>query len=132
MAGPTTIQVTENVTTITSTGDQISIDLTDDVTTIQAYTLAIPTVVPAVIDAENVRVQAYNTIPAGYLDTALEVLADQSFRGSSTPTTNVEEGDTWYDTANDIFYVYRTLNGVTDWYPLLATQVDSRLDGGAF
>ena len=132
MAGPTTIEVTENVTTITSTGDQISIDLTDDVTTIQAYTLAIPTVVPAVIDAENVRVQAYNTISAGYLDDALKALADQSFRGSTTPTTNVEEGDTWYDTANDIFYVYRTLNGVLDWYPLLTTQVDSRLDGGAF
>ena len=32
MAGPTTIEVTENVTTIAATGDQISIDLTDDVT----------------------------------------------------------------------------------------------------
>ena len=132
MAGPTTIQVTENVTTITATGDQISIDLTDDVTTIQAYNLAVPTAVPGVIDASSVTVSAYNTISSGFLDDALKVLADQSFRGSTTPTTNVEEGDTWYDTANDIFYVYRTLNGVLDWYPLLTTQVDSRLDGGAF
>jgi hypothetical protein len=132
MAGPTTIEVTENVTTITATGDQISIDLTDDVTTIQAYNLAVPTAVPGVIDASSVTVSAYNTISSGFLDDALKVLADQSFRGSTTPTTNVEEGDTWYDTANDIFYVYRTLNGVLDWYPLLTTQVDSRLDGGAF
>jgi hypothetical protein len=132
MAGPTTIEVTENVTTIAATGDQISIDLTDDVTTIQAYNLAVPTAVPGVIDASSVTVSAYNTISSGFLDDALKVLADQSFRGSSTPTTNVEEGDTWYDTANDIFYVYRTLNGVLDWYPLLTTQVDSRLDGGAF
>lgn len=132
MAGPTTIEVTENVTTITATGDQISIDLTDDVTTIQAYNLAVPTAVPGVIDASSVTVSAYNTISAGFLDNALKELADQSFRGSTTPTTNVEEGDTWYDTANDIFYVYRTLNGVLDWYPLLTTQVDSRLDGGAF
>jgi hypothetical protein len=132
MAGPTTIEVTENVTTIAATGDQISIDLTDDVTTIQAYNLAVPTAVPGVIDASSVTVSAYNTISAGFLDNALKELADQSFRGSTTPTTNVEEGDTWYDTANDIFYVYRTLNGVLDWYPLLTTQVDSRLDGGAF
>lgn len=132
MAGPTTIEVTENVTSITATGDQISIDLTDDVTTIQAYNLAVPTAVPGVIDASSVTVTGYNTISTGFLDEALKVLADQSFRGSSTPTTNVEEGDTWYDTLNNIFYVYRTINGITDWYPLLATQVDSRLDGGAF
>ena len=132
MAGPTTIEVTENVTSITATGDQISIDLTDDVTTIQAYNLAVPTAVPGVIDASSVTVSAYNTISGGFLDEALKELADQSFRGGSTPTTNVEEGDTWYDTLNDIFYVYRTINGITDWYPLLATQVDSRLDGGAF
>lgn len=132
MAGPTTIEVTENVTSITATGDQISIDLTDDVTTIQAYNLAVPTAVPGVIDASSVTVTGYNTISTGFLDEALKVLADQSFRGGSTPTTNVEEGDTWYDTANDIFYVYRTINGITDWYPLLATQTDSRLDGGAF
>lgn len=132
MAGPTTIEVTENVTTIAATGDQISIDLTDDVTTIQAYNLAVPTAVPGVIDASSVTVSAYNTISAGFLDNALKELADQSFRGSSTPTTNVEEGDTWYDTLNDIFYIYRTINGITDWYPLLATQTDSRLDGGAF
>lgn len=132
MAGPTTIEVTENVTSITATGDQISIDLTDDVTTIQAYNLAVPTAVPGVIDASSVTVTGYNTISTGFLDEALKVLADQSFRGGSTPTTNVEEGDTWYDTLNNIFYVYRTINGITDWYPLLATQVDSRLDGGAF
>jgi hypothetical protein len=132
MAGPTTIEVTENVTSITATGDKISIDLTDDVTTIQAYNLAVPTAVPGVIDASSVTVGAYNTISGGFLDEALKELADQSFRGSSTPTTNVEEGDTWYDTLNDIFYVYRTINGTTDWYPLLATQTDSRLDGGAF
>lgn len=131
-AQPTTIEITESVTSITATGDQISIDLTDDVTTIQAYNLAIPTAIPGTIDASAVTVTPYNTITANYLDEALEQLADQSFRGSSTPSTNVEEGDTWYDTSNDIFYVYRTINGITDWYPLLATQVDSRLDGGAF
>lgn len=132
MAGPTTIEVTEQVTDIAVTGDQISIELTDDVTTIEAYNLALPTAVPGTIHASSVTVSPYNTITASFLDDALEQLADQSFRGGTTPTTNVEEGDTWYDTANDIFYVYRTLNGVLDWYPLLATATDGRLDGGAF
>ena len=100
----TVIEVTESVSDITATGDQITIELTDDV-----------------------------TIPSGFLDNALKVLADQSFRGTSAPSgARVEEGDTWYDTTNDIFFVYRTLNGVTDWHPLLATAQDSRLDGGAF
>ena len=132
MSNSTVIEITENVTEIVATGEQISINLTDDVTTIQAYNLAIPTAVPGVIDASSVTVTPYHTITANFLDEALKELADQSFRGSSTPNTNVEEGDTWYDTTNDIFYVYRTLNGVTDWHPLLATEVDSRLDGGAF
>ena len=33
----TVIEVTESVSEITATGDQISIDLTDDITTIEAY-----------------------------------------------------------------------------------------------
>jgi len=132
MTNSTVIEITENVTEVVATGDQISINLTDDVTTIQAYNLAIPTAVPGVIDASSVTVTPYHTITANFLDEALKELADQSFRTGSTPTTNVEEGDTWYDTSNDIFYVYRTINGITDWYPLLATQADSRLDGGAF
>jgi len=132
MSGPTTIDITENVTNITASGDQISINLTDDVTTIEAYNLAVPTAVPGVIDASSVTVSGYNTISGGFLDNALKELADQSFRGGSAPATNVEVGDTWYDTIHNIFYVYRTLEGVTDWHPLLATEVDSELDGGAY
>lgn len=137
MSGPTTIQVTENVTTITATGDQISIDLTDDVTTIQAYNLAVPTAVPGVIDASSVTVSAYNTIPSGFLDNALKVLADQNFRSDSTPTGSyIEEGDTWYDTDDNQLKVYReTSSGVFEWVPIIlgTSSGDSdTLDGGAF
>jgi predicted small secreted protein len=137
MAGPTTIEVTENVTTITATGDQISIDLTDDVTTIQAYNLAVPTAVPGVIDASSVTVSAYNTIPSGFLDNALKVLADQNFRSDSTPTGSyIEEGDTWYDTDDNQLKVYReTSSGVFEWVPIIlgTSSGDSdTLDGGAF
>jgi len=113
-------------TTITVAPYITEIEVSQEVTIVEAA-LVIPDV-----HADTIVVTPYNTITSTNVQGALEQLADQSFRGSSTPTTNVEEGDTWYDTLNDIFYVYRTINGITDWYPLLATQVDSRLDGGAF
>ena len=113
-------------TTITVAPYITEVEVSQEVTVVEAA-LIIPDV-----SADQIAVTPYNTITSTNLQTALEQLADQSFRGSTTPTTNVEEGDTWYDTLNNIFYVYRTINGITDWYPLLATQTDSRLDGGAF
>jgi len=89
------------------------------------------TIVPL---ADVIEVTPYGTVTASTLQTAIEQLADQSFRSASAPTTNLELGDVWYDTANDIFFVYRTFEGITDWYPLLNTDADNadRLDGGAF
>lgn len=137
MSGPTTIDITENVTNITASGDQISINLTDDVTTIEAYSLAVPTAVPGVIDASSVTVSGYNTISSGFLDNALKELADQNFRGDSTPTGNyIEEGDTWYDTDDNQLKVYReTSSGVFEWVPIMVGNISpdsDTLDGGAF
>jgi len=137
MSGPTTINITENVTNITASGDQISINLTDDVTTIEAYNLAVPTAVPGVIDASSVTVSGYNTISSGFLDNALKELADQNFRGDSTPTGNyIEEGDTWYDTDDNQLKVYReTSSGVFEWVPIMVGNISpdsDTLDGGAF
>ena len=40
----------------------------------------------------------------------------QDFRSNAAPTgNNVDLGDTWYDIDDNIFYVRRTVNGVTDW-----------------
>jgi len=87
------------------------------------------------LSSSNILVTPYKTITSTVLQTALEQLADQNFRGDSEPVgDNVEVGDTWYDTANNIFYAYRTVDGVTDWYPIIngdAGQPD-QLDGGAF
>ena len=137
MTGPAVIEVTENVTEITANSDQITINLTDDVTTIQAYTLAIPLAVPGVIDASSVTVSAYNTISGGFLDNALKELADQNFRGDSTPTGSyIEEGDTWYDTDDNQLKVYReTSSGVFEWVPIMVGNISpdsDTLDGGAF
>jgi hypothetical protein len=85
--------------------------------------------------SSKVAVTPYNTITATDLQDALEQLADQSFRGSETPTgNNVEEGDLWYNTTNENFYIYReTSSNVFQWVPVaLGTGNSDTLDGGAF
>tara|TARA_S200002703_G_C3791342_1_gene244198 strand:- start:22 stop:390 length:369 start_codon:yes stop_codon:yes gene_type:complete len=110
-----------------------SVDVSQEATRVVEVSATIPTLsVSSGGSASSIAVTPYNTISSTNLQDALEELADQSFRSNSAPTTNVEEGDTWYDTLNDIFYVYRTLNGTLDWHPLLATADEGRLDGGAF
>lgn len=113
-----------------------SVDVSQDATRVVEVSATIPTLSISTgsgsSSASSITVTPYNTISSTNLQDALEELADQSFRGSSTPTTNVEEGDTWYDSTTDTFLVYRTLDGVLDWHPLLSTADDGRLDGGAF
>lgn len=137
MSTQTTLEITESVTDVEVTGDQISVSITDDVTDVQAYTLAIPIVTPGTIDAANVTVTPYNTITATDLEAALKELADQDFRGTTAPTgSTVEEGDTWYDTDDEQFKVYReTSTGTFEWVPIIvgAASGDSDLiDAGSF
>lgn len=112
-----------------------SVDVSQEATRVVEVSATIPTLSVTTGTggtASSITVTPYNTISSTNLQDALEELADQSFRGSSTPTTNVEEGDTWYDSTTDTFLVYRTLDGVLDWHPLLVTATEGRLDGGAF
>jgi hypothetical protein len=141
MSSQTTLEITEAVTDVVATGDNISINLTDDVTVVQAYTLAVPFTTPGVIAAANVTVTPYNTITATNLNDALKELADQDFRGASTPTgfssfsgSSVQEGDTWYDTDDDQFKIYREVSSnVYSWVPLVVGTDDSdTLDGGSY
>lgn len=85
--------------------------------------------------SSKVSVTPHNTITATTLQGALEQLADQSFRGDSTPAgNNIEEGDLWYNTTNENFYIYReTSSNVFQWVPVaLGTGNSDTLDGGAF
>jgi|TARA_R110002073_G_scaffold2360_2_gene15980 hypothetical protein len=137
MTSQTTLEITESVTDVTATGDTISVAITDDVTTVQAYTLAIPFEVPGQIAAANVTVQPYNTITSSTLQSALQELADQDFRGTSAPSgSSVQEGDTWYDTDDDQLKVYReTSSGTFQWVPIIvgAAGGDSdTVDAGSY
>ena len=126
----TVLEITEEVTDVTATGDQITVDITDDVTKIEAFTLAVPTNVINTLPAANVTFTAHNTITANNVQTALEQLADQDFRGTSTPSgSNIQEGDTWYDTEDDQLKVYReTSTGVFAWVPIMIGNISADSD----
>ena len=137
MSNQTTLEVTENVTEVTASGDTLTVTLTDDVTEVLAYTLAVPFEVPGQITAANVTVVPYGTVTSTNLRDALKELADQDFRGAATPTGSyISEGDTWYDTDDDQFKVYReTSSGTFQWVPIIvgAAAGDSdTIDAGSY
>lgn len=124
---------------VTITVDETAVTVTEDTTTVNitptTYEVSIEAVATLIPTALSMSVTPYGTITSTNVQQALEELADQDFRSTTAPTgSTLELGDTWYDTANDIFYVYRTVGGITDWYPLLNTDVgeEDNLDGGAF
>lgn len=135
MPNTTTVQITEEVTQLSVTNDNgISITLEESPTLLTVNNFAIPA---NYMDAENVAFVAHGTITADNVSDALKQLADQDFRQSTTPTgDNVEEGDTWYDTSTEQFYVYReTSPTVFEWVPIMVgndSPDSDTLDAGAF
>ncbi|RAH07971.1 MAG: hypothetical protein CMA04_000310 [Methanobacteriota archaeon] len=137
MTTQTTIEVTESVTEVSVTGTTTTINLTNDITELQAYTLAVPFEVPGQITAANVTVVPYGTVTSTNLRDALKELADQDFRGASTPTGSyISEGDTWYDTDDDQLKVYReTSSGTFQWVPIIVGAAGSdsdTIDAGSY
>tara|TARA_A100001015_G_scaffold264548_1_gene312277 strand:- start:2086 stop:2499 length:414 start_codon:yes stop_codon:yes gene_type:complete len=137
MSSQTTLEITEDVTDVAITGDTLEVSITDDVTTVQAYTLAVPFEVPGQITANNVTVTPYNTIASTNLQTVLQGLADQDFRGTSAPSgSTVQEGDTWYDTDDDQLKVYReTSSGNFAWVPIMVGNISpdsDTIDAGSY
>ena len=137
MSSQTTLEITEDVTDVTISGDTLEVSITDDVTTVQAYTLAVPFEVPGQITANNVTVTPYNTISSTNLQTVLQGLADQDFRGTSAPSgSTVSEGDTWYDTDDDQLKVYReTSSGNFAWVPIMVGNISpdsDTIDAGSY
>ena len=137
MSTQTTLQITEDVTDVSISGDNIEVSITDDVTEVQAFTLAIPINTPGQLDAANVTVTPYNTITATTLEVALKQLADQNFRGDSAPSGDrVEEGDIWYDTDDDQLKVYReTSSGNFAFVPIMVGNISpdsDTIDAGSY
>ena len=141
ITNPTVVTVSESVTDITVTGQEtISVDITQSDVNVEVNNFVLPSQFQ---DAQNTIVAPYGTITATNVQDALKQLADQNFRSDSTPTGSViggtstlAEGDTWYDTNDEQFKVYReTSTGVFEFVPIIVGEASSNsdtLDAGAF
>ena len=135
MTDTTTVQIVEEVTQLSvSNASDVSVTLSDDSTTLTVNNFALPT---AFVDASDVTVSPHGTVTANNLQNALEQLADQDFRSDDAPTgSNVEEGDTWYDTNDNQLKVYReTSTGNFEFVPIMIgndSPDSDTLDAGAF
>lgn len=110
-----------------------SLDIGDSAVELTLNTAAVPA---AVVVAANIGITPYSNITATTVQEAIEQLADNNFSQSTVPVTNINEGDTWYNTSTDDFYVYReTSVGVFEWVPIILGAADGdsdTLDAGAF
>ena len=79
----TSVDITEAVTSITATGTNTSIAITDRTSSVTAYNLALPTVTDT---ASSLPSSAYGPITATNVQAAIEQLADQNFRQAAAPT----------------------------------------------
>ena len=135
MPDTTTIQIVEEVTQLSvSNANDISVTLIDDPTVLTVNNFAIPV---QFMDSGNVSFDGHGPITADNVRDAIQQLADQNFRTTTAPTgSNVEEGDTWYDTDDDQLKVYReTSTGTFEWVPIIvgaAGDDSDTLDAGAF
>jgi hypothetical protein len=125
----TTLSISEDVVTVTVAEDVTTINIAPTVTTVEAKGLAI-----SLASAAALPFTPYGTITATNVQAALSQLADQDFRTDSAPSgTNVSEGDTWYDTDDNIYKIYREISaGVFAWTNLVVAETDTSLDAGAF
>lgn len=127
----TTIEITSSNTVVEASAPDTVIEITSESSSIEVS----PT--PITPLASFISVEPYNTITAENVQQALEQLADQSFRGSSSPSgSNVEEGDVWYNTVTEQYNVYREVSaGTFEWVPIILGApggTSDLLDGGAF
>lgn len=135
MPDTTSVQITEEVTQLSVTNDNgVSVNLVESPTLLTVNNFAIPT---QFMDSANVSFDGHGTITADNVRDALQQLADQDFRTAETPTgSNIEEGDTWYDTDDNQLKVYReTSSGVFEWVPIMVGNISDdsdTLDAGAF
>ena len=129
MADGTTVAVSEVVTSVTIAEDTTTINIAPTVTTVEAKGLAV-----SLANAAALPVTPHGTITATNVQLALQQLSDQDFRSTSQPTgTNVQEGDTWYDTDDNLMKVYREVStGVFAWTNLVVAETDDTLDAGSY
>ena len=134
----TTITITpiEPTDAITVTPDNTTVTATSDTTTI-TISSSIPSVGSVAADEVSLGTMSGTLASVANVELALQKLADQHFKGTTEPTsgtTNLEEGDFFYDTDDNQLKVYReTSPGTLEFVPLAsATGTMDTLDAGSF
>jgi len=94
------------------------------------------------IDAGEISFTPIGTLSATSVQAALEELADNHFVQAAAPSSgdsNLDEGDLWYDTTNNVLKVYRnssweeiTLNAQLSESASGTEYTDVTLNGGYF
>ena len=134
MALTVTIIETPTYVTVDETQNTITLDQSDNPVTVTTTT---DVLLPASF-ATDVTYEQTTTLPGGNVQDALADLAEQFFKQSATPSgDNLEEGDLWYDTAEEELRVYRQIStSVFEWHTIAAaggsTPTSFTLDGGSF
>ena len=111
-----------------------TITVVEDVTSVSISAIS-PT--DASTNAAQLTFTPHNVITATNVQDALEQLADQFFRGNDVPnsgTTNLSEGDFFYDLNDNQLKVYReTSSNVFQFVPLAQATGDMEtVDAGSF
>ncbi len=130
-----TVTISETLTTVTVDESQLQVVLNQSDNPITVSTTSDLTLAASL--AEDVTYSATTTLPGGNVQEALADLAEQFFKQSATPSgSNLEEGDLWYDTANEELFVYRQVTGGYEWHVIASAGGSSAtaftLDGGSF
>ena len=130
-----TITIIESPTyvTIDEILNTVTLDQSDNPITVITTT---DVLLPASFAADIIYNET-TTLPGGNVQDALADLAEQFFKQSATPSgDNLEEGDLWYDTANEELFVYRQISGGYQWHIIASAGGSSptafTLDGGSF
>lgn len=125
--------------TVNKPGPKVTISGTGRVVTpavptkvVNVNSTAIPTQ-----NASNLALSPSGSLEADTVQGAIDELAGNDFRSNNTPTgSQVSEGDTWYDTDDNQYKIYRETNaGVFQWVPIMVGAADGdsdTLDAGAF
>jgi len=127
-----TVEVTNttNPITVEVAGTTVSVPAATKTVTVNNSALAAQT-------AETMQITPSGSLTATNVQAAIDELAGNDFRSTDQPSgSQVAEGDTWYDTDDDQFYIYReTSNGVFQWVPIMVGSAggdSDTMDAGSF
>ena len=94
-SSPTTVVITDTRHGVTVNEDTVTV-------TVQPQTTSVSVSSAVAQGASNIPFEGTGTVAsAGNIADAIQIVADQQFRGTTAPTsgtTNLEEGDLFYDT----------------------------------